>query len=113
MLSSFAFHPSDSKDVYQYPDIIALVKTMLKDFEITSFIMDAEVVAIDPDSKALKSFQELSNRARKDVNLKDVRVSVCVFAFDLMFLNAEVSSLIRKQCCLFDKSEATSGPQLP
>ena len=70
---------------------------MLKDFEITSFIMDAEVVAIDPESKVLKSFQELSNRARKDVNLKDVRVSVCVFAFDLMLLNEEVSSFIRKQ----------------
>jgi len=70
---------------------------MLKDFEITSFIMDAEVVAIDPESQVLKSFQELSNRARKDVNLKDVRVSVCVFAFDLMLLNEEVSSFIRKQ----------------
>ncbi len=63
----------------------------MKDFGITSFIMDAEIVAIDPTSGGLKTFQELSNRSRKDVNLKDIRVSVCVFAFDLMFINEEVS----------------------
>jgi len=62
------------------------------DFKITSFIMDAEIVAIDSATGALKTFQELSNRARKDVNLKDIRVSVCVFAFDLMYLNEEVRS---------------------
>ena len=52
--------------------------------------MDAEIVAIDPMSGELKSFQELSNRARKDVNIKDIRVAVCIYAFDLMLLNAEV-----------------------
>lgn len=64
---------------------------MMKDFKITSFIMDAEVVAIDPSSRAVKTFQELSNRARKDVNLNDIRISVCVFAFDLMFIDEDVS----------------------
>ncbi|KAJ3552205.1 hypothetical protein NM688_g4271 [Phlebia brevispora] len=34
--------------------------------------------------------QELSNRARRDVKLDDVTVSVCVFAFDLMYLNGEI-----------------------
>jgi DNA ligase 1 len=64
---------------------------MLQDTpDLTSFIMDAEIVAIDPMSGELKSFQELSNRARKDVNIKDIRVAVCIYAFDLMLLNAEV-----------------------
>jgi DNA ligase-1 len=63
----------------------------MSDFRVTSFIMDAEIVAIDPISGGLKTFQELSNRSRKNVNLKDIRVSVCVFAFDLMFINEEVS----------------------
>ena len=58
---------------------------------IRSFIMDSEIVAIDPRSGELKSFQELSNRARKDVELNDIRVSVCIFAFDLMYFNGEVS----------------------
>ncbi len=48
--------------------------------------MDSEIVAIDPRTGALKSFQELSNRAKKDVELKDVQVSVCLYAFDLMYL---------------------------
>lgn len=34
---------------------------------------------------------ELSYRARKDVLIKDVEVQVGVFAFDLMFLDGEVS----------------------
>lgn len=52
--------------------------------------MDAEIVAIDPATGAVKTFQELSGRARKNVHLKDVSISVCVFAFDLMFFNGEV-----------------------
>ena len=58
--------------------------------ETESFILDTEIVAIDPEDGSLKSFQELSNRARRDVKLDDVKVSVCVFAFDLMYLNREV-----------------------
>lgn len=58
---------------------------------IRSFIIDSEIVAIDPLNGELKSFQELSNRARKDVELSDIRVSVCIFAFDLMYFNGEVS----------------------
>ena len=75
---------------------------MLQDTpDLTSFIMDAEIVAIDPLSGELKSFQELSNRARKDVNIKDIRVAVCIYAFDLMLLNEEVRILYR---CFHDCS---------
>ena len=56
----------------------------------TSFIIDSEIVALDPETGALKTFQELSNRARKDVQLAEVRVAVGVFAFDLMFLDGQV-----------------------
>jgi DNA ligase-1 len=77
--------------VFQYPDVINLVTALFASKpSLNSFIMDAEIVAIDPASGALKSFQELSSRARKDVNLKEIRVSVCVYAFDLMYLNGEV-----------------------
>jgi DNA ligase-1 len=54
--------------------------------------MDSEIVAIDSSDGSLKSFQELSNRARKDVQLQNVTVMVCVFAFDLMYLDGDVSS---------------------
>ncbi|SNX86960.1 related to DNA ligase I [Melanopsichium pennsylvanicum] len=55
---------------------------------ITSFIMDAEVVAMDLDGRLLP-FQTLANRSRKDVNLHDIKVKVGVFAFDLMYLDGE------------------------
>ncbi|PPR05814.1 hypothetical protein CVT26_010094 [Gymnopilus dilepis] len=74
----------------KYPDIIGLVETVFNESPtLHSFIMDSEIVAIDPVSGTIKSFQELSGRARKDVNLKDVRIAVCIFAFDLMYLNGE------------------------
>ena len=74
--------------------MVILVESLLtKLANVDSFIIDAEVVAIDPYDGSLKSFQELSNRARREVNLSDVKISVCVFAFDLMYLNGEVSIL--------------------
>jgi len=72
---------------------------MMKDFNISSFIMDSEIVAIDPTSGAVKTFQELSNRARKDVHIKDVNIFVCVFAFDLMLFNEEVCPLSMHFAC--------------
>ncbi|TKY88995.1 hypothetical protein EX895_002236 [Sporisorium graminicola] len=55
---------------------------------ITSFIMDAEVVAMDLEGRLLP-FQTLANRSRKDVNLHDIKVKVGVFAFDLMYLDGD------------------------
>ncbi|EEB98863.1 hypothetical protein MPER_01556 [Moniliophthora perniciosa FA553] len=34
-------------------------------------------------------FQELSKRKRKDVKVEDIQVRVCLFAFDLLYLNGE------------------------
>jgi DNA ligase-1 len=61
--------------------------------DISSFIVDAEIVAINASGGSLMSFQELSNRARKDVKLHEIKVPVCVYAFDLMYLNGQVSAL--------------------
>ena len=58
--------------------------------ETYSFIMDSEIVAINPVDGTLKSFQELSNRPRKDVLLKDASIPVGVFAFDLIYLDGQV-----------------------
>lgn len=56
----------------------------------TSFVLDAEAVAIDRTTGKLQPFQELSRRKRKDVKVEDITVQVCLFAFDLLFLNGEV-----------------------
>ncbi|KAG9015194.1 hypothetical protein FRB94_004313 [Tulasnella sp. JGI-2019a] len=75
----------------KYPDIISLVYHIFeRSPEITSFIMDAEIVAIDPSTGDVKSFQDLSNRPRKDVNLHDVKAVVCLYLFDLMYLNSDI-----------------------
>lgn len=59
---------------------------------ITSFTMDAEIVAVDKDTGAYRTFQDLSNRAKKDVRVEDIKVVVGVYAFDLMLLNDRVRS---------------------
>jgi len=64
---------------------------MLNADSITSFTMDAEIVAVDKDTGAYRTFQDLSNRAKKDVKVEDIKVIVGVYAFDLMLLNDTVS----------------------
>jgi DNA ligase 1 len=78
-------------EIAKYPDVVSMVECIFDTRpEIMSFILDSEIVAIDAANGSLGSFQELSNRARKDVQIKDVQVSVCVFAFDLMYFNGQV-----------------------
>ena len=57
-----------------------------------SFVLDAEAVAINKDTAKLMPFQELSRRKRKDVKVEDILVRVCLFGFDLLYLNGEVRS---------------------
>jgi DNA ligase-1 len=43
-------------------------------------------------------FQELSKRKRKDVKVEDIQVRVCLFAFDLLYLNGDVRDLYSGFC---------------
>ncbi|KAI9823284.1 MAG: hypothetical protein M1832_002508 [Thelocarpon impressellum] len=72
----------------KYPDLVAMVP-QIRGEGVGSFIMEGEVVAIDRESGELKTFQTLAGRSRKDVSIGSVKVDVCLFAFDLMFLNGE------------------------
>ncbi|KAF2018474.1 DNA ligase-like protein I [Aaosphaeria arxii CBS 175.79] len=72
----------------KYPDLVDLVPK-IRGESVSSFILEGEVVAIDRDSGELKTFQTLANRARKDVVIGSVTIDVCLFAFDLMYLNGE------------------------
>ncbi|KAJ2931218.1 hypothetical protein H1R20_g5794, partial [Candolleomyces eurysporus] len=75
----------------KYPDIILLVEHLFKASpSLQSFILDSEIVAIAPGTGELKSFQELSNRPRKDVQINDIKVSVAVYVFDLLYCNSEI-----------------------
>ncbi|KAH9950363.1 DNA ligase I [Amylocystis lapponica] len=72
----------------KYPDLMEQLPHCIKD-NTRSFVLDAEAVAIDKDSGKLMPFQELSRRKRKDVKVEDIQVRVCLFAFDLLYLNGE------------------------
>lgn len=72
----------------KYPDLVALVP-QIRGPDVTSFIMEGEVVAVDQQTGDLKTFQTLANRARKDVGIGSVTIDVCLFSFDLMYLNGQ------------------------
>ena len=72
----------------KYPDLVALVPHIRGD-GVSSFILEGEVVAVDRATGELKTFQTLTNRAKKDVDINTIQVDVCLFAFDLMYLNGE------------------------
>jgi DNA ligase 1 len=55
-------------------------------------------------------FQELSRRKRKDVKVEDIQVRVCLFAFDLIYLNGEVRTL--SSHISGDPSDVVSQPLL-
>lgn len=76
----------------KFPDIIADIPKALNHTEnhkITSFIIDCEVVAFDRETKQIKPFQMLTTRGRKNIKIEDIRVPVCLFAFDLLYLNGK------------------------
>ena len=70
----------------KYPDILEKLNTWIKP-TTKSFVLDCETVAWDPQAKKVLPFQQLMTRKRKDVKTSEVTVKVCVFAFDMLFLN--------------------------
>ncbi|KAH8100697.1 DNA ligase I [Cristinia sonorae] len=72
----------------KYPDLMEQLPHCIKKGTET-FVLDAEAVAIDRTTGKLMPFQELSRRKRKDVKVEDIQVRVCLFAFDLLYLNGE------------------------
>ncbi|RYO75539.1 hypothetical protein DL762_009965 [Monosporascus cannonballus] len=85
-VSIFSRHLEAMTD--KYPDLVELVPRIRGD-GVSSFIMEGEVVAVDRRTGELRSFQALTNRARKDVAVASITVDVCLFAFDLMYLNGQ------------------------
>ncbi|XP_020626643.1 DNA ligase 1-like isoform X2 [Orbicella faveolata] len=72
----------------KYPDIIERIPKVLGD-GVKSCIIDAEAVAWDREKKQILPFQILSTRKRKDADASEIKVQVCVYAFDLLYLNGK------------------------
>ena len=82
------FSRSSEDNTGKYPDVVARMKDMLCD-GVTSLIIDCESVAYDVQKEAILPFQVLSTRKKKDASTDDVQVQVCLFPFDLMYLNGK------------------------
>ena len=54
-----------------------------------SMILDCEAVAWDREDHKILPFQKLTTRKRKDVNEEDIKVQICLFAFDLLYYDNE------------------------
>ncbi|KAJ8567441.1 hypothetical protein K7X08_019649 [Anisodus acutangulus] len=87
------FSRNGDETTSRFPDLVNII-TESRGPRGATFILDAEVVAIDrQNGSKLMSFQELSSRERgsKDsiIALDKIKVEICVFVFDIMFANGE------------------------
>eukprot|EP00730_Choanoeca_flexa_P002154 TRINITY_DN10936_c0_g1_i4.p1 TRINITY_DN10936_c0_g1~~TRINITY_DN10936_c0_g1_i4.p1 ORF type:complete len:739 (+),score=222.22 TRINITY_DN10936_c0_g1_i4:115-2217(+) len=82
------FSRNSEDNTTKYPDIVSRMKTAITD-QVKDFVIDCEAVAYDPQTKQILPFQVLSTRKRKDADASDIEVQVCLFGFDLLFLNGK------------------------
>ncbi|XP_066312342.1 DNA ligase 6 isoform X3 [Miscanthus floridulus] len=90
----------------RFPDLVNMIKELCKP-EVSSFILDAEVVGIDrKKGNKLMSFQELSSRERgnkhSSISIENIKVDICVFVFDIMFHGGERGLTVFCSCRLLD-----------
>jgi len=103
------FSRNQENNTSKYPDIIAAVSAV-KSEGVSSFILDTEAVAWDRETKKILPFQVLSTRKRKDVKEEDIKVRVCIFAFDMLYLNGEslTKKPLRERRALLQETFTTS-----
>lgn len=71
-----------------YPDVIDAVLNSIQP-KVNDFIIDAEVVAINPQTSKIMPFQLLASRSRNIGDPNMVEVNVCLYVFDIIYLNED------------------------
>ena len=95
----------------RFPDIVARFKAHLKP-GVRSVVLDAEAVAFDRDTGKILPFQVLSTRSRKGGAAEDVKVQVCVYAFDCIFADGRTllrEPLVERRRLLYSCLTETEG----
>ncbi|XP_031395573.1 DNA ligase 6 isoform X1 [Punica granatum] len=86
------FSRNGDETTSRFPDVVAIINESCKASAMT-FVLDAEIVAVDRNRSKLMSFQELSSRERgsrdSSIPVDSIKVEICVFVFDIMFANGE------------------------
>ena len=77
-----------------YPDAIKYLSENVSE-SVDNFIIDCEIVPFDVNTKKILPFQVLTTRSRKNVNIEDVSIQVCLFVFDILYLNDQ-NDIIKK-----------------
>ncbi|EPS73222.1 hypothetical protein M569_01532 [Genlisea aurea] len=99
------------RNTEKFPDVVATV-ARLKKPPVTSFVLDCELVAYDREKQKILPFQVLSTRARKNVVLDEIKVNVCIFAFDILYVNGQPllqEQLILRRKHLYESFEEEPG----
>ena len=69
----------------QYPDVVQLIRENVK---AEKAIVEAECVAIDPDTGEMRPFQELMHRRRKYAIIEAIKeYPIALFVFDVLFVD--------------------------
>ncbi|XP_010214149.1 PREDICTED: DNA ligase 1 [Tinamus guttatus] len=89
----YVYSRNQENNTSKYPDIVTRIPKVQK-ASVRSCILDAEAVAWDPEKKQIQPFQVLMTRKRKDVEAAEIKVQVCLYAFDMLYLNGE--SLVKE-----------------
>lgn len=77
----------------KYPEVVSRIRAAISP-DTKTCILDSEAVAWDRPSQTILPFQTLSTRKRKETTEEEVKVQVCVFAFDMLYHNGE--SLVKE-----------------
>ena len=95
----------------KYPDIVSTFKAHLKP-GVRSVVLDAEAVAYDRETHKILPFQVLSTRAKKGGAVEDVKIQVCLFAFDCLFADGRTllrEPLLERRRLLYSCLNETEG----
>nr|CDJ80666.1 DNA ligase and ATP dependent DNA ligase domain containing protein [Haemonchus contortus] len=84
----YVYSRNQENNTTKYPDITDKIRSCAKP-DVSSFIADAEIVAWNADTKSILPFQVLTTRKRKNADDGNIKVKVCVFLFDLLYINGE------------------------